>query len=101
MNTHNKWNRITATWDDEPEVTREEEPVMSLGDKLEELLNISLVLNIARGIFTSLAVMFVLLTVATGIMALAWTAWWILGFIGCGLIAGISVGVSIYLFDEY
>ena len=100
MNMHKKWNHITVTWDEAPEVTKEEQ-VISLGDKFEELLTISLVLNIARGIFTSLAVMFVLLTVATGIMALAVTAWWILGFIGCGLIAGISVGVSIYLFDEY
>lgn len=69
-------------------------------ERLEDLFKESaLACAIARGLAISFVFIFGLLTVAAGILALAVSVWWLIGFVLFGVLTGVSVGIGFYLLD--
>ena len=72
--------------------------VMEMLERLEALLEKSdLAHAIATGLAWACAAIFGLVALAASILALAHSAWWLIGFVLFGLLAGASFGIGCYL----
>lgn len=76
---------------------------MSLGEKIEELLENDLIAYIFKGLSIVCTIAFGLAAIAFGIGAIFAQPWylWFLLFVVSGLIAGVCGGFFTYLIEEY
>lgn len=73
----------------------------SVGDRIEDFLEYSIVNNIAKGISIALGIAFGVIACVAIIGAIAVDPWYWAAFIICCLLCGLCIGFSVYLFDEY
>jgi hypothetical protein len=46
-------------------------------------------------------IVFGIMAIVAGICALAVHPWWALGFVLFGLVSGMCIGLSVYIYDEH
>lgn len=70
-------------------------------EQIEELLENSLVRNLAIGISIALAIMCLLLSITTFVLGLIASALYLLAVPPCVICVGAAVGLVLWLFEEY
>lgn len=80
----------------------ENEERVSLGERFEQLLDISMICNVVTGLAIAATVVFGLLALVAAFSALVMEALWpLIPFVIFGLITGLAGGFTAYLFEEY
>lgn len=75
---------------------------ISLGERIEHILEISLICNIVTGLAIAVTVVFGILTLVSGFSAMVIEALWpLILFVIFGLITGLAGGFTAYLFEQY